>query len=62
MEGPVGPSIVLQQMDTTPDFLGAVPIVEVPNLSSISLADDTVEAPLDSLSGPHDVTANNNAI
>ena len=62
MEGPSGPSIVLQQMDTTPDSSGAVPIVEVPDLSSVSLADDAVEAPLDSSSGPHDVTANNNAV
>ena len=62
MEGPSGPSIVLQQMDTMPDSSGAVPIVEVPDLSSVSLADDAVEAPLDSLSGPHDITANNNAV
>ena len=62
MEGPAGPSIILQQMDTTPDSSGAVPIIKVPDLLGISLADDAVEAPLDSSSGPHNVTANNNAV
>ena len=49
-------------MDTMPDSLGAIPIDEVPDLSGVSLADDAVEAPLDSSSGPHGVTANNNAV
>src|SRR6201999_3307934 len=62
MEGPAGPSIVLQQMDTMPDSSGAVPIIKVPDLSGVSLADDAVGAPLDSSSGPRDVTANNDAV
>ena len=62
MEGPAGPSIVLQQMDTMPDSSGAVLIVEVPYLLGVSLADDAMAAPLGSSSGPHNVTANNDAV